>query len=131
MQSDEEYSAVLNSIVHDMHCWPQNLGTFLRSVDLLAVGPDYSGTLSLAVVLVHSKDNQEGPWWTLIRLHRRHVPYFKRAVWFYVNVPDGPKSPYLGYRDEPSIAEVKDFIRESSGSLLETKMRWANGAQSA
>lgn len=125
METNEEHDIILGEIVEDMHCWPQHQETTLHRVDLLAVRPNHSGMLSQAVVLLHSTDSQKGTRWTLIRLHKRQLPYFKRKIWFYLIIPDGTISPYEDYRDEPSAAEIEEFIQEYPGSTFAANIPWA------
>lgn len=109
MEEKPDLYAVLASIVSDMHDWPQHQDAVLHSVQLLAlVGGSAQSTG--AVVLLHSTDDAEGMWWTLIRLHKRHVNYFKRVIWFYLIEPDRPLSPYEGYEAKPTAAEISNFI---------------------
>lgn len=126
-----DYKSTLAEIVQDMRDWPQNELVVLHSVKLIAVEQNRSEKWDRAEVLVHSTDESEGTWWTLMRLHRRNLPYFKREIWFYEIAPDGPEAPYEGHRAEPSAEIISKFESNNRLDVPVTNCIWTKDADLA
>ncbi|MFC4727469.1 hypothetical protein [Coralloluteibacterium thermophilus] len=111
--NQEQARTCLDEIMQDLHQWPQMADSRLLSVELLAIEINADCARDVATILVNLKRPEEDcEIWSLMQVTRSYVPYFRRVIWFYRIIPDGPDTPISEQSSRPSDELVAQFLKQ-------------------